>query len=75
MDIDSFLHDIGLSAEVAEQALSTLKSEGVTFRQLIYTITDEDLEDIGISPETRAKIVSCAEVFKFDLLFQPAHRF
>ncbi len=75
MDFDSFFHEIGLTAEVAEQALNTLKSEAVTIRQLIFTITDDDLEEIGISPETRTKILSRAEVFQFDLPFQPAHHF
>jgi hypothetical protein len=56
----------------SEQALSKIKSEAVTTKQLIYNITDDDLEEIGISPKSRTAILSLAEVIMLPFCFKPA---
>ncbi len=56
----------------SEQALNKIKSEAVTTKQLIYNITDDDLEEIGISPKSRTAILSLAEVKMLPFCFEPA---
>ncbi len=61
-DLESFFSGINLDADVSERALETLKTESVTFEQLIRDITAEDLEEVGIESEARNVIIARAQV-------------
>ena len=57
--MDDFFEGRG---EEFELALDILKREYVTLKQMIHSITDEDLEEVGIKSETRKAILARAEV-------------
>ncbi len=61
-DLESFFSGIKLDENVSDQALNTLKSEGVTLQLLVWNITDEDLEEIGIDSDARNAILARAQV-------------
>ena len=64
-----------MPTDESEKALNRIKSEAVTIKQLIYSITSEDLEEIGISSESRTAILTLAEVIlhRFQFLACPVY--
>ena len=71
----SFFGALDLPKDVADQAQIALKSEHVTFQQLLTMITDEDLEEIGIGEEARKAILNRAQVLYDVYFFNCPHEF
>jgi hypothetical protein len=73
VDIAIFFEGLKVADDEKKQALSILKSEGVTFSQLKSDITDEDLQELNFSREMRAAILEQARVLSTATV-SPPHR-
>ena len=54
--MDNFPQSLSLAGDDLEDTKAKLKSEGVSFQQLVTVINDDELEEIGISAAVRQAI-------------------
>ena len=59
-ELSLFFAGVTLESEQKQQALEILDREGVTFDQLKSDITDEDLQELGFTAESRNAILERA---------------
>ena len=74
LDLNGFFDKLSLSESEKMTAIEILTREGITVKQLQSTISDKDLEEIGIDLNARREISACNSGVSMQLLHS-RHRY